>query len=197
MAQQPLNPQPDCLDFELLPATPLVPNAGSVRLYADATSGDLAAIKADGTSALPGGVPAGATGDVQFNNGGAFGNADSVAAGCSINLDTFVGSGLSVTIVNGGVTFTSDLDFGVIASAASFECTGGNMQFTTDSGDIDFNSAGTSTIQANSQVQLNAPHVNIPNLQIFANNADAISGGLNQWDLYRSGTDPDIVYIVH
>ena len=141
--------------------------------------------------------PGGATGDVQFNNDGVFGAANDVAAGCSINLDTFFGSGLAVDIVNGGVFFTSDLDFDVIADAASFECTSGNMQFMTDSGDIDFNSSGNSTLQAANQVQLNAPHISIPNLPIFANNAAAIIGGLVAGDLYRTNADPDPVCVVH
>lgn len=34
-------------------------------------------------------------------------------------------------------------------------------------------------------------------LSIYANNAAAIDGGLGVGDFYRSGTDPDIVYVVH
>ena len=69
---------------------------------------------------LGGGSAAGAQGDVQFNSGGAFADADTVAPGCSVNLDTNIGSGLAVTIVNGGVNFQSDLGFGVVALAAEF-----------------------------------------------------------------------------
>lgn len=34
-------------------------------------------------------------------------------------------------------------------------------------------------------------------LPIYANNAAAIAGGLVAGDLYRSGADPDILYVVH
>jgi hypothetical protein len=37
----------------------------------------------------------------------------------------------------------------------------------------------------------------IQNLQIFANNAAALAGGLVAGQLYRSGADPDVVFIVH
>ncbi|HWH59347.1 MAG TPA: hypothetical protein VN682_17085 [Terriglobales bacterium] len=149
-----------------------------------------------------GGSSVGISGDAQFSKGdGSFGNADSVASGCTVNLDTNIGSGLSITIVNGGVTITQDLDFGVVAAAASFECTSGNLQFTADTGDIEFQAtAGNIRFEADgaaSQIQLNAPHANFPRLQIFANNAAAIAGGLSQWDLYRTGADPDVVCIVH
>lgn len=36
-----------------------------------------------------------------------------------------------------------------------------------------------------------------PELQVFANNAAAISGGLAVHNLYRTGADPDVVCIVH
>lgn len=146
-----------------------------------------------------GGSSVGISGDAQFSKGdGSFGNADSVASGCTVNLDTNIGGGLAITIVNGGVTITQDQDFGVIAGAASFECTGGNLGFTADAGDINFQAtAGNMRFGAANQIQLNAPHANIPSLQIFANNAAAIAGGLSQWDLYRTGADPDVVCIVH
>jgi hypothetical protein len=48
---------------------------------------------------------------------------------------------------------------------------------------------------------LASPHftgtVNIAGLQVFANNAAAITGGLVAGDLYRTGADPDPVCVVH
>lgn len=35
------------------------------------------------------------------------------------------------------------------------------------------------------------------NLQVFANNAAAISGGLTAGNLYRTGGNPDLVAVVH
>lgn len=206
---QPLNPQPDCLDFELLPATPLVPNAGSVRLYADATSGDLAAIKADGTSALPGGVPAGATGDVQFNNGGAFGNADSISPGSTVSIDSDVGN-LHITLSNGSMLFSGfSADFHAVGNI-SFESDEGDVSFTASNGNYQVTGDGFSisvlsgegagidatsspdpapiSFTTNGPIQLSGATTNVANLQVFTNNAAAISGGLATNDLYRTST---------
>ena len=38
---------------------------------------------------------------------------------------------------------------------------------------------------------------NTTNLQIYANNAAAIAGGLVVGDFYRTGADPDVVCVVH
>lgn len=35
------------------------------------------------------------------------------------------------------------------------------------------------------------------NLQVFANNAAAIAGGLSVGNFYRTGADPDVVCVVH
>jgi hypothetical protein len=35
------------------------------------------------------------------------------------------------------------------------------------------------------------------NLPIYASNALAVTGGLKQGDIYRTGADPDIVCVVH
>ena len=51
MADQPLNPVPNCLDLEQQPATPLLPNANSIRVYN--SGGQLAVINSSGSSALP------------------------------------------------------------------------------------------------------------------------------------------------
>lgn len=107
-----LNPVPDCIDLEQQPAKPLLPNDNSIRLYADGNTGNLAAIRSDGSSALPSGsgTPGGADTQVQFNNAGAFGgdpnltwntstgsfNAQSPSGLSSIGLD---GSSENVTLV--------------------------------------------------------------------------------------------------
>ena len=41
-----------------------------------------------------------------------------------------------------------------------------------------------------------APYA-ISGLQVFASNADAITGGLTVGQLYRTGADPDTVCVVH
>lgn len=206
---QPLNPQPDCLDFELLPATPLVPNAGSVRLYADATSGDLAAIKADGTNALPGGAPGGASGQFQFNNAGAFGGIAESSydpAGPSIviadpNLafeilsgpaeqNGLIVSNAEVTVQAGesgsGLQFNADSDITI----ASFN---GDFSLSSANGGIEVSNAGTVLLSSSAT----PPKYSILSLPMFASNAAAISGGLTSSDLYRTGADPDVVCVVH
>lgn len=37
----------------------------------------------------------------------------------------------------------------------------------------------------------------ITDLQVFANNAAALAGGLAVGDFYRTGADPDLVAVVH
>lgn len=44
---------------------------------------------------------------------------------------------------------------------------------------------------------LTAATLNLTSLDVHANNAAAIAGGLVAGDLYRSGANPDVVYIVH
>lgn len=182
-----LNPQPDCLDFELLPATPLVPNAGSVRLYADATSGDLAAIKADGTSALPGGTPGGVAGDVQFKSAaGAFTNVQGIA-GIVNNIANVDSSGNFQMGSSGGMSFGAVGPVEFSGQSLDYEAENGNVSLTATGGSV--------SITASSEIFLNT-QVNLT-LQVFANNADAIAGGLQQGDLYRNGANPDLVCVVH
>lgn len=202
---QPLNPQPDCLDFELLPATPLVPAANSIRVYADATSGDLAAIKADGTSALPGGMPAGATGDVQFNNGGAFGNANDVFSGAVLEIDGSENLIIDLSSGGGGVVFTGGAFIADVTGNLDFESTGGDVTFQSSGGGVTLQGTqvqvaaiggnvtigsdnGTLIITEAGAVTLVNTSISIPGLQVFANNAAALSGGLVATNLYRTST---------
>jgi hypothetical protein len=211
-----LNPQPDCIDLEQQLATPIVPNDGSIRVYADATSGNLAAIKSDGTSALPSATPAGSAGDVQFNSGTALANANDVAVGASFNMDSSGDLAITVpgscviqstgSVVNfeamGSMSFRAQSgamnfnagssNFVALASAAVFEVLDGNLLFDAT------NNPSNITFQASSaQIKFSATHINFANLQVFANNAAAIAGGLLTGDVYRTGADPDPVCIVH
>lgn len=94
------------------------------------------------------------------------------------------GGQLNFTTLNGPVNVTS-----------------ASMQFQTETGDIAFDStANPSNITftaGTARIQLNAIHLNAPSLQIFANNAAAIAGGLVAGDLYRTGANPDPVFVVH
>lgn len=62
---------------------------------------------------------------------------------------------------------------------------------TTGSGRIVFDSTPT-LIQATF-----TGTTTLVNLQIFANNAAAVAGGLTVGNLYRTGADPDILAVVH
>jgi hypothetical protein len=44
---------------------------------------------------------------------------------------------------------------------------------------------------------LKAASLNLTSLDVYANNAAALAGGLVVGDLYRTGADPDVVSIVH
>lgn len=83
----------------------------------------------------------------------------------------------------------------------------GNINFDTTNGNPDSSSrinflSGESIVfqatqDSTGKIGLNSTHVNLPSLQVFANNAAAISGGLNAGDLYRTGANPDPVCVVH
>lgn len=204
----PLNPQPDCIDLELLPATPLVPNAGSIRMYATQT-GELAAIKPDGSNALPGGAPGGATTQLQYNNAGAFGGIAESTYIPGSNLLIIADPNLGFEVLSG----TNEQN-GIIVSDAEVTIeageSGSGIQLTADSditlsssnGDFSLSSAGGGVSVSNSgTVILNStaspPKYQIANLPVFANNAAAIAGGLTANELYRTGANPDPVCVVH
>lgn len=98
------------------------------------------------------------------------------------------------------VTFNLGGNFSLIGS--------GNVNFDTTNGDPDVTSRinflsgegiqfTASQAGAAGFIRFNTTHLNAPNLQVFANNAAAISGGLNVGDLYRTGANPDPVCVVH
>lgn len=153
-----------------------------------------------GFGGLSGGVttnPAGIQGDLQLNNNGVFGTANDVWPGASINFDLNIGSGLSVNLPVGGVTFQSQLGFDAIASECTFEATEGNVQFTADIASVFFNAGIAIDLNAPTQILLTSQNITFANLPVFANNAAAQAGGLFTGSIYRTGADPDQVCIVH
>ena len=46
-------------------------------------------------------------------------------------------------------------------------------------------------------VSNNAFMISLDQLPVYANNAAAIAGGLGAGNLYRSGSDPDVLSVVH
>jgi hypothetical protein len=173
-----LNPQPDCIDLEQQLATPIVPNDGSIRVYADATSGNLAAIKSDGTSALPLTAPGGSTGDVQFNQDGVLANADTVASGSFANLDP---SGNLEVDVTGNLRFTSNGSvFAVNGGGIAFLSSAPNNSLVVTSVIFLINATTPgSAIQVNADSQLalsstNGPlNINSPTIGFFGATAIA------------------------
>lgn len=63
-------------------------------------------------------------------------------------------------------------------------------------GDILLITSSTTAIEAGLLELVGTTAVSIPGLQAFANNADAIAGGLTVGQLYRTGSDPDTVCVV-
>lgn len=86
---------------------------------------------------------------------------------------------------------------------AIFENQSGGIIFQCGAGAGAGTGAGTWTLSQNGDMRLAGTHINFSDgagtvtLQIFANNAAALLGGLNVGDLYRTGADPDVVCIVH
>lgn len=165
-----------------------------------------------------GGGAAGVAGDVQFNDGtGGLADADTIAAGSVVNMDS---SG-DLTISPTGFLSINALAAGGelnVQGSLQIEATVGNINLISTNGQANWQSGaitliaeggGGVTLDSTSipsnifiqagtaQITIDATHVNIPALQVFANNADAITGGLIQSDLYRTGADPDVVCIVH
>lgn len=152
-----------------------------------------------------GGSPGGATGDVQFNKGdGTFTNAAGIGSGSVAAMDsggslTLTGNGTFQFTAGSDVTFNLGRNFSLIGSGTvNFDTTNGGPSSASRISLLSAESIVLTALQdAAGQVQLNTNHINLPHLQIFANNAAAISGGLVVGDLYRTGADPDVVCIVH
>jgi hypothetical protein len=165
-----------------------------------------------------GGIPAGSAGDVQFNSGTVFANAETVADGSTVNLDsngnlhiTLPGM-FDVTSTGDAINFHAPSDITISSTSGNvnlnaaspnrhvsiladgFQCQTLDLDITFDSSNnpsnINFTAGGASII-------FDATHTNMVGLQVFANNAAAIAGGLHQYDLYRTGANPDVVCIVH
>jgi hypothetical protein len=175
----------------------LASTVGNMQFESD--SGDVTFQASDGNAILQGaGVQVGAIGadvSISSDNG-----ALSIAEDGTISL-TSAGSSISAT-AQGDITFRSQVgnanfnagegNFVVLANAGTFEVLNGNMVFDAT------NNPSNITLQAGAaKIALSATHVNIPGLQVFANNAAAISGGLSTGDLYRTGANPDPVCVVH
>jgi hypothetical protein len=115
---------------------------------------------------------------------------------------------IELTSTVGGITFTSagTINFNLPSGVWSL-ISSKSVNFDTTNGDPDSSSrinflSGESIVfqatqDSTGKIGLNSTHVNLPSLQVFANNAAAISGGLNVGDLYRTGADPDPVCVVH
>jgi hypothetical protein len=57
--------------------------------------------------------------------------------------------------------------------------------------------AGLANIGTNTHAQIDALVSKLTSIPVYADNAAAITGGLAVGDFYRSGADPDPVYVVH
>jgi hypothetical protein len=59
-------------------------------------------------------------------------------------------------------------------------------------------SAGDLTIQnGGNWIKINSSGIQVLSLPVYANNAAAMAGELIQGNLYRIGTDPDLIAAVH
>lgn len=130
------------------------------------------------------------------------------------NIEGIADNSVAFTALNGGITFEafttvsiSSDTAGMTFSAASNIAfsSSGSTSFDTTNGDpgtsnISFTSGSDVSIAAmqssTGTFSFRAHHINT-SLQVFANNAAAIAGGLIAGDLYRTGADPDPVCIVH
>jgi hypothetical protein len=151
----------------------------------------------------------GLQGDLQLATGaGAFTNAAGVFSGNTLRMSHTTGE-LQV-IANAAITLSATADTSTCTISAgsggtsvtttgplAFE--GSDVEFTSDIGSITFISAVGLSFTAPTFLSLDSPDYNLAlhGVLIFANNAAAITGGLSQGDLYRTGADPDVLCIVH
>lgn len=99
-----------------------------------------------------------------------------------------------VKISNNGATASPAFSFGSSNKHSVIDCDGpGGWTFTIPSTTRWFNNTGfTSNVNV-----LPAGGLQVIGLQVFANNAAAIGGGLAVGQFYRTGGDPDPVCVVH
>lgn len=130
-------------------------------------------------------------------------------------IDDAGGSGIvsapsiELTSTVGGITFTSagtinfNLPNGVwsliSSKSVNFDTTNGDPDVTSRINFLSGEGIQFTASQAGASgfIRFNTTHLNAPNLQVFANNAAAIAGGLSVGDLYRNGSNPDGVFVVH
>jgi hypothetical protein len=125
--------------------------------------------------------------------------------------------------IAGAVKF-SDPQFGTTAGGLSLKDARGNVMNTGSAVSFGFNYLNLETATAKAQLLVTdynngeievvagstylqiaakgitlAPDgaITMPTLKTYANNAAAIAGGLVVGNLYRTGTDPDVVCVVH
>jgi hypothetical protein len=72
----------------VLQTTPSSPPTGKIRIYGDSGSGRLACLNSSGGNCIPGGIPGGADGNLQYNNGGTFGGISPADDGLLIGNGT-------------------------------------------------------------------------------------------------------------
>ena len=146
--------------------------------------------------------------------------ADAIA---NINVSDINAPTVSITSTVGDIDITSNGNLNLTCNVAFTFAAGGNVTFDLGgnfsligSGAVNFDTtngppnsgarisflSGESIIfqatqDSTGQIQFQSNHVNLPNLQVFANNAAAIAGGLVAGDLYRTGANPDPVCVVH
>jgi hypothetical protein len=105
--------------------------------------------------------------------------------GIQVQLDASGGGSLLLNDISGAQVILSP-------TTAQIVDADGNGFSTTIAGDTaKMESSGGSAIT------LANGNFNFATLQVFANNAAAIGGGLIAGDLYRTGADPDVVCVVH
>lgn len=136
-----------------------------------------------------GGAPAGNDTDIQFNSSGAFAGDDRLVwAPVFPTFHVDVEAGGTAEIIGGDNGLNN-----VTVTGGSIQVAAGETGST-----IAINADASTTVQSSGKVFLSSPAaVNVVTLQVFANNAAAISGGLSAGDLYRTGANPDPVCVVH
>jgi hypothetical protein len=100
-----------------------------------------------------------------------------------------------------GVVFLTDVSFGVsLYNSAAIRFSAAN---TIGSGDVSISRLASGSLAigngttGNTSGKLSLAHINLNSLVVYTSNAAAIAGGLVAGDTYRTGTDPDVVCIVH
>lgn len=166
-----------------------------------------------------GGTPGGDDTQLQYDNAGEFGGIAESAyipdevfqlATVSDNFQIIFATGPSgnnfLAVTPSGIDFEADEPAGTVSFQANESVTlkavnadvtataNGNVSYTAVVGNISF-------VATAGQVNFNSgsspPKYKFIGLPVFANNAAAIAGGLQAGNFYRTGADPDPVFVVH